>query len=145
MRVDYLILADAAAAEQGKHYIHGGGWSQINANSFPVTHPHIAVAVRLRVDWNDTNQPHEVELDILDGDGVSILPSGPLRASINVGRPPQARPGADQVVPLALNLYGVVLPRAGDYAAVVRIDGVDEARSPFSVVDVRPSGQSGPS
>jgi hypothetical protein len=61
MQVDYLVLADAAAAVEGKHYIHGAGWDRLLAPSFPVTHPLMSVAIRFRIGWTETNQPHEVE------------------------------------------------------------------------------------
>ena len=140
MQIDYLVLADAATAADGKLYIHGAGWDRINASTFPVAHPMVAVAVRLRVPWNDTNQPHKVQLDIIDSDGSSILPAppGPPGGEINVGRPPTIPNGGDQVVPLAFNLIGTTFQRAGDYVVVFRIDGVDAARSPFSVVQVQP-------
>jgi hypothetical protein len=140
MEVDYLILADAAAAENGKHYIHGGGWDQINSASFPVTHPHMAVALMLKAPWGDTNAPYEVAIDILDADGHSILPDRPLTFKINVGRPPQTPVGSDQVVALAFNIYSLKFEHAGDYTAVARIDNEDRKKASFRVVDIRTTG-----
>lgn len=140
MNVDYMVLADAVAAADGKHYIHGAGWDILWAVSFPVAHPSMGVAVRLRVPWTDTNQPHAVGLDLLDGDGQSILPT-PAGGEINVGRPPTIPPGQDQVVPLAFNLVGVRFERAGDYVVVIRIDGTDQARATFRVVHAQPAAQ----
>lgn len=135
MQVDYMVLADAAAAVQGKLYIHGAGWDTLFAASFPVTHPTMSVAIRLRVPWTDTNQPHHLELDIVDDDSQSIVPTppGPFRGDINVGRPPQLAQGDDQVVPLALNLNGLIFQQAGVYAIILRIDGMEAMRSPFRV------------
>ena len=135
MQVDYMVLADAATAVEGKHYIHGGGWDSLFAGSFPVTHPALSVAIRLRVPWTDTNQPHALELDVVDGDGQSSLPTppGPLQGTINVGRPPQLTPGEDQVVPLALNVNGLKFEHAGGYAVLLRLDGLEATRAPFKV------------
>src|SRR5690348_3526788 len=103
LQVDYLVLADAADAMNGKLYILGGGWDRIGAASFPVAHPQLAAAIRLRCPWNDTNTPHEFELDVLDEDGNSILPEpGPIRGRVSVGRSPTTVPGDDQVLPVAL-------------------------------------------
>ena len=132
MNVDYLVLADAVAAAEGKHYIHGAGWDTIWAGSFPVSHPSMGVAVRLRVPWTDTNQPHAIALDLIDGDGQSIL-ANPIQGDINVGRPPTIPPGQDQVLSLAFNLVGVRFERPADFVVVVRIDGVDQGRAPFHV------------
>lgn len=137
MDVDYAILADAAATESGKHYIHGGGWDTIFAASFPVTHPILAVAMRLRVPWTDTNQEHEIALDLLDSDGNSVLPGDPPSGRMITGRPPQLPQGSDQTVPLAFSLVNLTFDRAGDYALVVRIDGRDAYRAPFRVLPVQ--------
>lgn len=138
MDVDYLVLADAAEAVNGKHYILGGGWDRLHAAAFPVTHPSMSVALRLRVPWHDTNQAHELELDIVDADGQSILPPpGPARGSITTGRPADLEPGQDQVVPLVFTLAQVRFDRAGAYAVLARLDGLEAARSAFHVVDVQ--------
>ncbi len=132
--VDYMVIADAAVVAEGKHYIHGAGWDHIMAAAFPVRHPALAVAVRLAIPWGDTNQPHMLELDLLDQDGNSILPPpGALRGPINVGRPPQAHPGSDLYVPLVFNLAGVEFPQPATYSIVLRIEGVDAKRSTLHV------------
>jgi hypothetical protein len=135
VRVDYMVLADAVAAVGGKHYIHGGGWDTLYAAAFPVTHPSMAVALRLRVPWGATNRPCALELDVLDADGFSLLPAppGPIRGTVNVGRPPHLPVGDDQVVPLALALNGLRFERAGLYVVVCRLDGAEAARAPFRV------------
>ncbi len=138
MQVDYVVLADAAVTADGKHYIHGAGWDTIYAAAFPVQHPLLAVAVRLRVPWTATNQPHSLELDIVDEDGRSALPEPPgvLKGEINVGRPPQLQPSQDQVVPLTFNLRSLTFEKPGGYSVVVRVDGSEEGRSPFKVAEV---------
>ncbi len=135
LQVDYLILADAAQAVEGKHYILGAGWDRVSAMSFPFALQSLGVAIRLRIPWNDTNQPHTFEVDVLDDDGASILPaeSRPIRGNINVGRPPQIAPGSDQVACLALNLSLLQFVRPGAYVVVVRVADREVARSPFSV------------
>jgi hypothetical protein len=135
VQVDYLILADAAAAADGKLYIHGAGWDTIYASAFPTMHPSIAVAIRWRVPWNDTNQQHEAEIDIIDADGDSILPNppGPPRGTWTVGRPPHLTVGSDQTFPTVIQLVGLSFPRPGAYVLVVRLDGQDVAQSPFNL------------
>ena len=133
MQVDYLVLADAAVTAEGKHYIHGAGWDVIFAATFPVQHPLLAVALRLGVPWTATNQPHRLEVDVVDADGRSVMPSPPgvLTGEVNVGRPPHIAPGDDQHVPLTLSLRNLEFSAPGSYSIVVRIDGSDEARSTF--------------
>lgn len=134
--IDYLVLADAVAAVGGKHYIHGGGWDTLTAGAFPTIHAAMAVAVRLRIPWSATNQPCAIELDVLDADGQTILPSppGPPRGTINVGRPPDLPSGEDQVLALAFPLNGLRFERPGSYVIVFRLENGTEARAPFRVV-----------
>lgn len=138
MQVDYLVLADAAAASEGKHYIHGAGWDTLFVASFPVLHPLVSVAVRLRVPWTETNQPHTIELDVVDEDGRSILPDPPgtMNGTIDVGRPPYLREGTDQVFPLVMNIQGLRFSQAGTYAVLLRVDRFEAARSTFRVVPI---------
>ena len=133
MDIDYLILADAATAAGGKLYIHGAGWDGIFGLSFPLQHPGLAVALRLRVPWTDTNRSHVLEMDLMDADGASLLPA-PLRAPVTAGRPPQLPVGEDQVIPMAVVISGPTFPRPGTYAVVARIDGLERSRSPFRVI-----------
>src|SRR5437867_5681011 len=129
MELDYLVLADAATAAEGKLYIHGAGWDRVLAREWPAA-PAMAAAVRLRIPWTDTNQPHALELDIVNEDGLSILPipPGPFQGTINMGRPPIVQPGDDQFLPLAFHLNGVKFERAGVYVVLLRIDGRDVGR-----------------
>ncbi len=135
MDLDYLVVADAAVASGGKHYIHGAGWDMLWASSFPIQHPLLAVAVRLRVPWHDTNQPHAVEVDVVDADGRSILPAppGPLTGTMTTGRPPHLAAGSDQVAVLTFNIAGLQFSGPGMFAVVFRLDGQEVGRSPFTV------------
>jgi hypothetical protein len=136
--VDYLVLADAASVADGKLYIHGAGWDVIRALSFPAAHPLIAVAIRLRVPWADTNQRHTLELDAVDADGQSILPEppGPLVGETTVGRPAFLGDGDEQVFPLAFQIQRLTFNEPGTYAVIFRIDGFEVARSPFKVIKI---------
>jgi hypothetical protein len=136
IQVDYFVLADAVAAVGGKHYIHGGGWDTLSTAAFPTVHPAMGAAVRLRVPWHDTNRPIEIELDVLDADGRSILPAPPgaPRGTLNVGRPPELPLGDDQVLQLAFPLANLRFEEAGRYMVSFRLGGEEVARAPFRVV-----------
>jgi len=134
--IDYMVVADAATAADGKHYIHGAGWDTIFAQYFPTTHPTLAIAFLLRVPWNETNIPCRVEVDIADADAVSILPNppGPIGGPITIGRPSNAIPGSDLVVPLVFNLTNVPFSKPGDYVIVMRREGEETNRRPIHLV-----------
>lgn len=133
MQADYMVLADAVTASEGKLYIHGGGWDNVLTAVWPATLT-ASVGILLRVPWGETNEEHTIELDIVDADGKSILPPpGPLRGAVNAGRPPQLEPGTDQVTPLAIVLNGTKIEKAGRYVVEFSIDGQEKARAPFRV------------
>ena len=134
--LDYMVLADSAVSVENKHYMLGAGFDAIGALQFPARHAHLSVAARLIVNWNETNQPLGVEVDVLDDDGISIMPSppGPVRGGLTVGRPPHLPAGSDQSVCLALNLSMLEFARPGTYTVVFRINGLDEGRSTFNVM-----------
>jgi len=134
MKADYMVLADAVAAADGKLYIHGAGWDNVLTQNFPATLT-MGVAILLRIPWGETNEAHILELDILDADGHSVLPNPPgaLRGMVNVGRPATLEPGDDQVVPLAINLNGTKIERAGRYVVILQLDKHEVARTSFRV------------
>jgi hypothetical protein len=136
--IDYMVVADAATAAEGKHYIHGAGWDTIFAQQFPAVHSSIAVAFLLRVPWNDTNSPCRVEVDLLDADDRSILPNppGPLGGPITVGRPPNVTPGNDLLAPFVFNLAGTTFNGPGDYVIVMRREGEVVKRYPIHLVSM---------
>lgn len=134
MKADYMALADAATVADGKLYIHGAGWDNVLATTFPTTLTATA-AILMRIPWAETNEEHILSLDIHDADGHSILPKepGPFRGALNIGRPANIEAGDDQVFPLSINLNGTAIERVGRHAVVLEIDGHEVARAPFRV------------
>jgi hypothetical protein len=126
MKVDYLILADAAIAADGKHYMHGAGWDTVASPSFPVVHPHMSAALRLRVPGGDP--AHRVGVDVVSPAGMSILPA-PIYTDVTPAVESQGPSSEDRVVCLAFSFSGLQFTNTGDYAVVVTIDGVEAERS----------------
>ena len=130
--VDYMVLADAATAADGKLYIHGAGWDSILAAAFPVEQPSMSVALRVRVPWAETNQPHEIELDVLDQDGASIVPPDrAIKGQLNAGRPVELPQGEDQVLSFVLNLVSLKFEKPGNYVIIFMLDGLKAAEARF--------------
>ena len=63
-----MMLADAAQAVDNKLYILGGGWSVTGPDPLPS-----AIAMKIDVPWDQTNQRHRWELALLDDDGVPVF------------------------------------------------------------------------
>ena len=131
MEVDFLILADGAHVAGDKLYVLGGGWSVVWAKEFPATHRG-AIAVGMMVGWQETNQRHTIEVPLLSEDGTQI--GDPLVVGdFEVGRPPGVKSGTAQRFMVA-GTVDFRLEAPGGYEVVVRIDGTDTKRAPFTAV-----------
>jgi hypothetical protein len=133
MEVEFLILADAVQAVNGKLYMLGGGWTTLHAATIPTTHP-LGIALAFRVPWKETNEVHRLEIKIMDADGAPIIP--PMQAELEMGRPPGLR-GADQTAVIAVNA-AVQFTKTGSYVVQVAIEGQVAKAVAFDVVPVQP-------
>jgi len=119
-----MLLADHAVVADGKLYVNGGGWS--------VTSPGApsAIAIKLDVPWDRTNQPLHLRLRLVGQDGEPILlpgAEGPQSVEIvgeaEVGRPQGLAHGADVDFPLAFQIGPLPLQPGQRYEWVLDIDG----------------------
>jgi hypothetical protein len=128
-----LLLCDAAQEAGGKLHVIGGGWSIIQTPNSPVN---MALAVLLAVEWNEANDPFQIEAklmtddgDLVEVDGQPVLASGQLE----VGRPPGLKRGMALNTPLAFTFNGVALPPGG-YRWELLVNGQQKATAPFRVM-----------
>jgi hypothetical protein len=124
-----MLLADAAQAIDNKLYVLGGGWSITGPDATPS-----ALAIALKVPWDEANEPHELRIELVDSDGAPILVTAPegerplvIESQFEVGRPPGLRPGTPIDLALAINLGPVALAPGGRYEWRLTIDGHAEA------------------
>jgi hypothetical protein len=134
-----MMLADHAAAVAGKLYISGGGWSITGPAPTPG-----AIAMDVKVPWDEREHEHELVLDLLDADGQPVLvptPMGvePLRIEATLaldltGIDPAVRPGQSLDAPFAINYGPVPLAPGGRYEWRLSVNGhQDDAwRLPFT-------------
>lgn len=122
--IEFLILADRAEVVNGKLYMMGGGWSDLQrvpaAADQPPPPSHLSVAVSVSVGWNETNQTHRLRLTIENEDSTQKLAE--LEGDIEVGRPPGIPPGSDQRALLAVSA-AVAFPSPGTYRVVAELAG----------------------
>lgn len=131
MEVEWLILADYVEIIGGKLYLMGGGWDVLTVNTaFPLARP-VGLAAAFSVAWNETNQRHNVEIDIQTDDGQSV---GSVKAQFEVGRPAGVKQGQDQRFQLAANNVPLNLAAPGTYVIVARVEGQEQRRVPFNVI-----------
>jgi hypothetical protein len=116
--IEYLILADAVEALNGKLYLMGGGWSTIASTdiSRPLA---LAMACGVLVPWTETDDDHSVSLRIDDADGHDIVP--PLTIQFKTGRPATLQRGATTHIPFAIKAE-IQFPAAGEYVVIARVD-----------------------
>jgi hypothetical protein len=131
-----MMLADAAQALDNKLYILGGGWS--------ITGPDptaSAIALQIRVPWDEANRRHKMRLELLDPDGHPVTVDSPvgkqslvIENEFEVGRPPGVKPGTPIEISLALNLGPLPLEAGSRYEWRLLIDGEtsDAWTLPFS-------------
>ncbi len=129
-RVEWMILADHAEVVNHKLYLMGGGWDALQvAQEFPIDRP-VAIALAIRVPWTETNERHDVAIEVHDEDGQNLLAR--IEGKFEVGRPPGMPKGHAQRFQMAVNLR-LQITREGTYTIVASIDGREDARTTFVV------------
>jgi hypothetical protein len=123
-----MMLADSAQEVGGKLYILGGGWSITGPDPVPM-----AIALKLEVPWDRTNEQHSLLLELLDDDGNAVLVDGPeehgeqvplqVTGEFEAGRPPGIKPGTPIDSALAVNFGPLALEAGRRYQWRLSIDG----------------------
>lgn len=126
MEIEIFTICDAATENYGKLNILGS-FDTLMAKAFPVVHPQCAIALRIRFRRIEQGQ-HRILIHLVDEDGSMVLPA--MDGNINVTVPP-AEPSA--VANLILQLQGMKLEKAGEYAINLAIDGRQVADLPLFV------------
>jgi hypothetical protein len=134
MEVEWLILADAAQVVGNKLYLMGGGWDKLTVNNAFPADQRCALALSLRVDWNETNQKHSFEVEILSEDSLTEQPRSLMKAGgqFEIGRPPGISPGQDQRFQMALDMT-LKIDGPGTKTVVARVEGQEMRRLSFNV------------
>ncbi|MFQ5874745.1 MAG: hypothetical protein ACE5JL_13250, partial [Dehalococcoidia bacterium] len=135
MEVEWLILADSAQVVGNKLYLLGGGWDRLTVNTgFPLAQ-RCAVALSVRVPWNETNQKHTFEVEVTSEDPNTEEPKSLLKVGgqFEVGRPAGISQGQDQRIQLAIDT-NLRLETPGIHVIVARIEGQEKQRTSFNVV-----------
>ena len=135
MEVEWLILADSAEVVGNKLYLLGGGWDRLTVNTgFPIDQ-RCAIAVSVRVPWNETNQKHVFEVEVMSEDPQTEEPKSLVKVNgqFEVGRPPGIPQGQEQRIQLAINM-GLRLETPGTKVIIARIEGQEMRRVHFNVI-----------
>ena len=138
MQLGFLLLTDYSEVLGGKVYAMGGGWNMLRFPALPTDHA-FGIAFGIDVPWDETNQRHELSLEIQDPDGTRL--GDEFSVEFETGRPPGAVAGQDQRIALSLNAQ-LTFETAGPHAVVVHVAGDEIARTRFYVLEA-PELQSG--
>jgi hypothetical protein len=137
VEIDFLILADRAEILNGKLYMMGGAWDRRTIRDIKVP-VGISMVIGVLVPWTLTNQQHNLQIKLVDGDGNTI--GQQAAASIAVGRPIGATAGQSFRAMAVINGRWT-LPGYGAYSAIVTVSDRTEKRVVFYAVE--PSGEPG--
>lgn len=140
MRVT-MMLADFAAAPEGKLTVVGGGWNVTGPQPCP-----FAIALLFEVPWHMTNQQHQFKLELIDFDGHGVVPIGgedpvAIEGQFEVGRPPGVPVGTAFPSPVPLNSGPIPLPPGGQFEWRLTVN--DQTREDWRLAfSTRPEAQS---
>ncbi|NOT30606.1 MAG: hypothetical protein HOP15_09195 [Planctomycetes bacterium] len=133
MNIEAFLLCDAATDSQGKLNVLGA-FDSFFVNEVPAAHPHCAVVLRLRVDRAEQGE-HTITLHLIDEDGKHVIQ--PLEGRLRV----QVTPNQTATSNLILNLQGLKLPRIGELAFHLQIDGKPAGSLPLYIRKLQTVGQ----
>ena len=131
MRIGFLLLADHSDAVNGKLYMTGGGWNTITLPELPQEWG-FHIALGLDVGWDETNQRHDLLVNIHDPDGVELGEG--LSAEFEAGRPPGMSAGQEQRLVMSIGTRAT-FSTSGPHAAVVQVNGEELGRARFYLVE----------
>jgi len=141
------FLADSVVTSDGKLYVQGAGWNRISAASFPAVHDRIGIGLLFRLEVAGVSEPHRFELRLEDAKGNEIplgdAPPGPQSPGkiTRLGGEFVAGPvagGAEQIVPIAINLNGMSFDGPSTFRFVISVDGEDLKALAFRVEHFAP-------
>lgn len=131
MNVTTAMLADAARVESGKLFIHGGGWDTIGVPTLPATHPTLALAFIIRVEYDEALTDIPILIELLDEDDH---PAGPrMEGMLRTGHGAHQQRGNPTFVSQAITLSLVPFTQAGGYRFRISSNEAELASVPFTV------------
>ncbi len=125
MNIEAFLLCDAATDSNGKLNVLGA-FDSFFVQEVPAAHPHCAVVLRLRVDRAEQGE-HTITLHLIDEDGQHVMQ--PLEGRLRVSVVPNQTATSN----LILNLQGLKLPRFGELAFHLQVDGKPAGSLPLYI------------
>lgn len=133
----FIILCDHAVQDvpTGKVHLMGAGWSV----TAPLPGPR-AVAVFIKVAWNEANEPHKFSLRLVNADGQVESVEGPagrqpidFQGNLEVGGPPGLPQGSEIDASFVVNLGPLPLVPGQRFTWQLEMDSAEIASESFYV------------
>ena len=126
--------ADHAESLNAKVYVHGGFWNRLNFPSFPQTLNLTLVAV-VEVPFAKYQKEHSFAIGMEDADSEKL----PLevRGTFRVGANPDMEYGDPTIMPVAVPVSNLAIPRPADYVFTFDIDDERLGRYAFRAVQLQ--------
>ena len=139
VRLQFALLANGAAGPpDGLLYVLGGGMNTLWSPQLPAVFKG-ALVIRLLADRSEVGRPQQLEIQINDADGNSIVQM-PIRLGVTPQLPPQLPRGWAIPCQLVADLTGLQLPRDGEYTIAILLNGTHVGSEAFQVIHGLPPG-----
>jgi hypothetical protein len=130
VKIEWMILADAAQVTNNKLYLLGGGWERLSVTSdFPLRQ-RCSLAISFSIPWAETNQRQQFSVRIVDEDGNEVHRT--INGHFETGRPAGLQAGADQRVQVAIDLM-LNLESEGVFVVEATLAEQETSRTTFTV------------
>jgi hypothetical protein len=132
IRVDCFLIADSAQVVNDKLFMLGGGWNIVTPSAADGMVTAMSLAGRIVVPLQESDRDLTFSIHLEHADGESVL--GEVLTIQLRGGAHSDMPGAiETATPFALDFFGLIFPRPGEYAFVLRHEGIELARTRFHV------------
>jgi hypothetical protein len=136
MRIDCVLLCDAATVREGLLHILGGGVTRVHRPEYPAPLG-AALAIRIMIHPTEAATDHQLQALLLAEDGEHVAEIG---IGFGVSDPTHLVVGEEASLPISLTVGGIGLPHPGAFSFELLIDGIHQASVPFRAeVAVAPS------
>jgi hypothetical protein len=120
-RVRAFFPADHAVVADGKIFVNGGAWTQLNFPTYPQVVPGVTLVAVLEVPFHEYQRDHKLSLGMVDADEnpVQLHVDGEFRVGADVS----LQYGEPTLMPIAITIHNLTVERPGYYAFTLAIDG----------------------
>jgi hypothetical protein len=122
MKIDALIVCDAATVREGLLHILGGGLTRLWRDVLPGP-LNVQLALAIEFDEADLDLPHEIEIVMQSPSGADVFR---IQGGFQVPRPDRLEDGELQLVPLTFDTRNAGLIERGRHEIRASVDSGEE-------------------